>query len=189
MGNIEFAWDRRKARSNLAKHGVSFEEAETVFLDESARLIDDPDHSENEDRFLLLGLQLSGALSDRQPLLPGIRFCDPVDLRQACDSARRRSVLESQMRKEYDFSKSRKNPYAKQLKRQITIRLDTAAVDYFKQMAAELGMPYQNLINLFLRDCASRNVGPLFNGRTMRRSGREVAWDLRGPTRGLTMNP
>ena len=55
MGNIEFAWDRRKARSNLLKHGVSFEEAQTVFLDESARLIDDPDHSENEDRFLLLG--------------------------------------------------------------------------------------------------------------------------------------
>ncbi len=57
------------------------------------------------------------------------------------------------MRKEYDFSKSRKNPYAKQLKSQITIRLDTAAVAYFKQMAAELGMPYQNLINLFLRLC------------------------------------
>ena len=55
MGNIEFAWDRRKARSNLEKHGVSFEEAQTVFLDESARLIDDPDHSEDEDRFLLLG--------------------------------------------------------------------------------------------------------------------------------------
>lgn len=55
MGNIAFAWDRRKARSNLAKHGVSFEEAQTVFQDESARLIDDPDHSDEEDRFLLLG--------------------------------------------------------------------------------------------------------------------------------------
>jgi hypothetical protein len=55
MGNIEFAWDRRKARSNLLKHGVSFEEAETVFLDDSARLIDDPDHSEEEQRFVLLG--------------------------------------------------------------------------------------------------------------------------------------
>jgi len=64
------------------------------------------------------------------------------------------------MRKEYDFSKSRKNPYAKQLKRQITIRLDTLAVDYFKQMAAELGMPYQNLINLFLRDCALQKRRP-----------------------------
>lgn len=55
MGNIEFAWDRRKARSNLIKHGVSFEEAQTVFLDESARLIDDPDHSEEGERFVLLG--------------------------------------------------------------------------------------------------------------------------------------
>ena len=55
MGIITFAWDRRKARSNLSKHGVSFEEAQTVFLDESARLIDDPDHSEDEDQFLLLG--------------------------------------------------------------------------------------------------------------------------------------
>lgn len=64
------------------------------------------------------------------------------------------------MRKEYDFSKSRKNPYAKQLKRQVTIRLDTMAVDYFKQMAAELGMPYQNLINLFLRDCALERRRP-----------------------------
>ena len=55
MGNIEFAWDRRKARSNLVKHGVSFEEAQTVFVDENARLIDDPDHSEDEERFVLLG--------------------------------------------------------------------------------------------------------------------------------------
>ena len=55
MGNISFAWDRRKARNNLLKHGVSFEEAQTVFLDESARLLDDPDHSEDEERFLLLG--------------------------------------------------------------------------------------------------------------------------------------
>jgi hypothetical protein len=60
------------------------------------------------------------------------------------------------MRSEYDFSQSRKNPYAKHLKRQITIRLDAASVDYFKRMAAEVGMPYQNLINLFLRDCAMR---------------------------------
>jgi uncharacterized protein (DUF4415 family) len=64
------------------------------------------------------------------------------------------------MRSEYDFSRSRKNPYIKQLKRQITIRLDAATVDYFKQMAADLGMPYQNLINLFLRDCAAQKRRP-----------------------------
>jgi len=64
------------------------------------------------------------------------------------------------MRSEYDFSRSRKNSYAKQLKRQITIRLDAASADYFKKMAAELGMPYQNLINLFLRDCAIQKKRP-----------------------------
>jgi len=55
VGNIEFAWDQRKARSNLVKHGVSFEEARTVFLDENARLINDPDRSGEEERFVLLG--------------------------------------------------------------------------------------------------------------------------------------
>jgi uncharacterized DUF497 family protein len=56
VGNITFAWDRRKAQTNnLHKHGISFEEAQTVFLDEDARLIDDPDHSVEEQRFLMLG--------------------------------------------------------------------------------------------------------------------------------------
>ncbi len=64
------------------------------------------------------------------------------------------------MKKECDFSKSSKNPYAKRLKRQVTIRLDIMAVDYFKQMAADMGMPYQNLINLFLRDCAVEKRRP-----------------------------
>ena len=160
MGNIEFAWDRRKARSNLVKHGVSFEEAQTVFLDESARLIDDPDHSADEDRFLLLGYSFQARCLIVSHCYRQSRLRDPVDLGQARYSAGRRSVWEPQMRKEYDFSQSRKNPYAKQLKRQITIRLDTVAVDYFKKMAAEIGMPYQNLINLFLRDCAMQKRRP-----------------------------
>lgn len=64
------------------------------------------------------------------------------------------------MRTEYDFSESRKNPYLRQLKRQITIRLDSSTIDYFKSMAAEWGVPYQNLINLFLRDCAEQDRKP-----------------------------
>jgi uncharacterized DUF497 family protein len=56
---IRFEWDSRKASANLRKHGVSFEEAKSVFFDEQARLIDDPDHSEDEDRFVLLGLSQS----------------------------------------------------------------------------------------------------------------------------------
>ena len=58
------------------------------------------------------------------------------------------------MKSEYDFSKSKKNPYAKRLKKQITMRLDADVVAYFKKLAAETGVPYQNLINLYLRDCA-----------------------------------
>lgn len=56
---LRFEWDPRKAAANLRKHGVSFEDAQTVFADERARLIDDPDHSADEDRFLLLGLSSS----------------------------------------------------------------------------------------------------------------------------------
>jgi predicted DNA binding CopG/RHH family protein len=60
------------------------------------------------------------------------------------------------MRAHYDFSKMRgeKNPYVPRLKQPITIRLDKGTVSYFKDLAADLGMPYQNLINLYLRDCA-----------------------------------
>jgi len=58
------------------------------------------------------------------------------------------------MKKNYDFSKSRKNPYARQLKKQVTIRLDEATIRYFKDLAGETGLPYQTLINLYLRDCA-----------------------------------
>jgi predicted DNA binding CopG/RHH family protein len=60
------------------------------------------------------------------------------------------------MRKHYDFDKMKgqKNPYIKHLKQPITIRLDKTTVAYFKALAAELGMPYQSLINLYLRDCA-----------------------------------
>ena len=60
------------------------------------------------------------------------------------------------MRDHYDFGKLKgeKNPYIKRLKQPITIRLDKTTIEYFKSLAAELGMPYQNLINLYLRDCA-----------------------------------
>jgi uncharacterized protein (DUF4415 family) len=59
------------------------------------------------------------------------------------------------MRKEYDFSAARKNPYATQLKKQITIRLDEESITYFKAISEDVGVPYQSLINLYLRDCAA----------------------------------
>ena len=66
------------------------------------------------------------------------------------------------MRKEYDFDKmkGRKNPYAKRLKQQITIRLGVDVIEYFKDLADETGIPYQNLINLYLRDCVTSKRRP-----------------------------
>jgi len=58
------------------------------------------------------------------------------------------------MRKEYDFANARPNPYAERLKQSVTIRLDSRALEYFKDLATRTGIPYQTLINLYLRDCA-----------------------------------
>ena len=61
------------------------------------------------------------------------------------------------MRKEYDFSKAKKNPYTRDLKRQVTIRLDSDTIDYFKHLSEDNGIPYQTIINLYLRDCAQKH--------------------------------
>lgn len=74
------------------------------------------------------------------------------------------------MRREYDFSKGRRNPYASKLKKSVTIRLDENTIAYFKHMGAELEIPYQTLINLYLRECAG--------------SGRRLAMEWRTPRRG-----
>ena len=60
------------------------------------------------------------------------------------------------MREEYDFSKAVKNPYAAKTKKQITININKEAIDYFKDLSASVGIPYQTLINLYLSDCASK---------------------------------
>ena len=69
------------------------------------------------------------------------------------------------MKDNYDFSKGRRNPYAKQLKKQVTIRLDEPTLDYFKELAEDTGIPYQTLINLFLRDCAQARKRPSMKWR------------------------
>lgn len=68
------------------------------------------------------------------------------------------------MKKEYDFSKmrGRKNPYARKLKKQITIRIGIDVLEYFKELSADTGIPYQNLINLYLRDCVVTGKKPSF---------------------------
>jgi uncharacterized protein (DUF4415 family) len=66
------------------------------------------------------------------------------------------------MKKEYDFMKlkGRENPYAKGLKKRVTLRLDVDVIDYFKALAEKTGIPYQNLINLYLRECAHAGKKP-----------------------------
>jgi predicted DNA binding CopG/RHH family protein len=75
------------------------------------------------------------------------------------------------MRKEYDFSKGRPNPYAKRLKRSVTIRLDEETIAYFKALAEESEIPYQTLINLYLRDCAARQRKLALKWQPARRTG------------------
>ena len=83
------------------------------------------------------------------------------------------------MRKEYDFSGARRNPYAGRLKRPVTIRLDDATIRYFRTLAKETGLPYQTLINLYLRDCAAnlrrlRWTASPASGRGIRRRSSKV---------------
>lgn len=77
------------------------------------------------------------------------------------------------MRDHYDFSKlkARRNPYVKLLKQSVTIRLDRETVDYFKELSGRTGLPYQNLINLYLRDCAVRHKELAMRWATRARPG------------------
>ena len=72
------------------------------------------------------------------------------------------------MRKEYDFSKSIKNPYSRKLKKQITIRLEDETIRYFKELASETDIPYQKLINMYLRDCAQKELKPSISWKALR---------------------
>jgi len=64
------------------------------------------------------------------------------------------------MRKEYDFTNSVKNPYAKKVKKQISIKIEEDTINYFKELAVKVGIPYQNLINSYLTECAVKHVEP-----------------------------
>lgn len=75
------------------------------------------------------------------------------------------------MRKEHDFSDAKPNRYAKQLKRSVTIRLDERTIEYFRGLSEELEVPYQTLINLYLRDCAEARRRPAMRWRPAPRTG------------------
>ncbi len=138
---------------------MTFEEAQTVFCDENAILFDDPEHSEYENRFLIIGFTSKA------------RICIVSHCYRESDSviriipARRATTSEknyynkenggNRMREEYDIKSlnPRKNPYSKRIKQQITINIDSDVVNYFKEKSEFLGIPYQTLINLYLSDC------------------------------------
>jgi hypothetical protein len=161
MNALRIEWDENKNRANRHKHGISFEEAETVFADDHALLIADPDHSDNEDRFILLGISSSLRI---MVVCHCYRVQDDTLGAQGnpCWTERVHQEVEN-MRKEYDFSKAKRNPYAKRLKKQVTIRLDEMTIQYFKDLSDESGIPYQTLINLYLRDCAANGRRLSFN--------------------------
>lgn len=70
------------------------------------------------------------------------------------------------MRKKYDFSRGRRNPYVGRLKKQLTIRLDEETLAYFRELAEETGIPYQTLINFYLRECAQEKKRPSLRWKT-----------------------
>ena len=157
MSQIRFEWDPKKAKSNQKKHGVSFEEAQSVFFDEQALLLEDPQPLHEEERFVLLGVSATLRLLVVVHALRERNVIRIISARKATRNEAREYEIrlrERAMKEEYDFSKAKKNPYAKRLKRRVTIRLDGPTIDYFKELAEETGIPYQTLINLYLRDCA-----------------------------------
>lgn len=161
------AW--RTSIKAYQKHHISFEEAKTVFFDDAAVMFDDPDHSEYEDRFLVIGT----TITEKICIVSHCYRNSEGTIRII--SARNATKTERQfytdrwwggtMREEYDIASlnPRKNPYAKKLKRQITINIDGDTIDYFKNQSEHTGIPYQTLINLYLTDCAE-------NKRTLRMS-------------------
>ena len=152
MSTLRFEWDERKAAANAKKHGVSFEEAKSVFVDEQAKLIDDPDHRRDEDRFVLLGLAAHPAAC-RLPLLSGRRQHHSLHLCRKATTRIQVLSVEVPHAQSTTSPLQRKNPYAAQLKKQITIRLDEESIAYFKTISEDVGIPYQSLINLYLGLC------------------------------------
>ena len=131
MDTLRFEWDPNKNEINKKKHGLSFEAAKEVFYDEFAILFDDPDHSIEEDRFLIIG-----SIKSQKICIVSHCYRDNENISEL---------------------NPRKNPYANRLKKQITINIDGGTIDYFKSLADAKGIPYQTLINLYLRDCADNH--------------------------------
>ena len=120
MVELNIEWDPSKAAANEKKHGISFDEAATVFSDENGRLIPDPDHSEEEEQVHSPWDELVPSNIGCLPLLSEGAQCHPDHLRSESDTKRAGSVWSTEkMRKNYDFSKGKKNPYASRLRSRL----------------------------------------------------------------------
>lgn len=89
------------------------------------------------------------------------------------------------MKKNYDFAKAVRNPYARRLKRQVTIRLDGETIDYFRGLSRQMALPYQTLINLYLRDCAETRKRLHWDGPVAAKRTQQPAKG-RGVNRGVS---
>ena len=160
---IDFEWDDRKAEANELKHGVTFESASEVFSDPHALFLPDKKHSDYEERFFLIGMDLSPMFSrfatasdaagrSSGSSLPGDR---PRTRRGSIGGAEMSRAYEDiDMPEEIDFSEAVKNPYVGKVRRRVTINIDGDTVDYFKEESRRTGVPYQTIINLYLGQCA-----------------------------------
>ena len=149
---MKFEWDENKNKLNIKKHGISFEEASTVFYDDEALIISDEAHSDNEERFIMIGFSYKyNLLVVCHCYRQNESVIRIVSARKATKNERKEYL--KKMKSEYDFSKGKKNPYAKMLKRQITINISEEVLEYFKEMSEKTSIPYQSLINFYLLDC------------------------------------
>ena len=158
MDELEFTWDDQKAQSNRTKHGVSFEEAKSAFFDENARVIYDPDHSQQEDRFILLGM------SDYLRLLIVCHCHRENDTIIRIISARKANKKKKKtvsgvliMRDNYDFSKSIKNHYYNRLKncskkQLLTLFLDEEIVTWYKKNKEYHQTEINNLLKEYIKN-------------------------------------
>lgn len=162
---MHFEWDENKNLINQKKHGISFSEIVDVFADEFAILFSDPDHSELEERFLIIGMSnTKGVCLVSHCYRNAETKIRIISARKATKSER--SIYDEQfacevneMRAEYDIRNlnPRKNPYVNVLPKPETINLDEKVISYFKSQAETIGIPYQKLINLYLQDCVNNN--------------------------------
>jgi len=122
----------------------------------------DPDYSDDKDRFIMLGLSTNlRALAVCYCYMQENSIIRIISTRKAT----RRLLEGARMRKEYDFNKMKgeRNPYIKDIKSQVTIRLEKNTIEYSKQLSKKTGIPYQNLINLYLKERVERKMKPSIN--------------------------